>query len=235
MAHNHYGQDTASGTPQRTSPLPFTAIELVRHFRHLRALVIGDAMLDTYLEGTASRLCSEGPVPVVQKTAEYRFPGGAANTATNIRALDADVLFLGIVGRDIAGTVLHSALRERGISDDWLVEDESVHTLHKLRILADGQYVVRFDEGPGRGVHNGGLGPTTSRLIARLEEAYALCDLVIVSDYCYGVLSDALSERLRTWQAQRKLLLTRSPGETGACNWNGRKRVYPGGKKNRNW
>ena len=83
--------------------LPSNAIESVRSFRQLRALVIGDAMLDTYLEGTASRLCSEGPVPVVQKTAEYRLPGGAANTAANIRALEADVLFLGVVGRDIAG------------------------------------------------------------------------------------------------------------------------------------
>src|SRR5947209_17210024 len=128
------------------SPLPSNSIECVRSFRQLRALVIGDAMLDTYLEGTASRLCSEGPVPVVQKTAEYRLPGGAANTAANIRALEADVLFVGVVGRDIAGTVLRSALRERGVSDDWLVEDESVQTLHKLRILADGQYVVRFDE-----------------------------------------------------------------------------------------
>src|SRR5438067_2300169 len=124
-------------------------IDLVQNFRHLRALVIGDAMLDTYLEGTASRLCSEGPVPVVQKTAEYRLPGGAANTAANIRALEANVLFLSRIGKDIDGTVLRSALRERGISDLWLVEDESVHTLHKLRILADGQYVVRFDAGPG--------------------------------------------------------------------------------------
>ena len=33
-------------------------VDLVRRFRGLRVLVIGDAMLDTYLEGTASRLCS---------------------------------------------------------------------------------------------------------------------------------------------------------------------------------
>ena len=137
-----------AGSAAHTSALHTSAlssVNLVQHFRHLRALVIGDAMLDTYLEGTASRLCSEGPVPVVQKTGEYRLPGGAANTAANVRALDAGVLFLGVIGRDIAGTVLRSALRERGISDDWLVEDESVHTLHKLRILADGQYVVRFE------------------------------------------------------------------------------------------
>ena len=41
-------------------------VERVRRFRHVRALVIGDAMLDTYYEGTAERLCSEGPIPVVR-------------------------------------------------------------------------------------------------------------------------------------------------------------------------
>jgi D-beta-D-heptose 7-phosphate kinase/D-beta-D-heptose 1-phosphate adenosyltransferase len=176
-------------------------------------------MLDTYLEGTASRLCSEGPVPVVQKTGEYRLPGGAANTAANVRALDADVLFLGVIGRDIAGTVLRSALRERGISDDWLVEDESMHTLHKLRILADGQYVVRFDEGPGRGGNNGMADSVSSRLISNLEEAYALCDLVIVSDYCYGVLSEAIIGRLRMLHAAHpKTLLVDSKALHRFCD-----------------
>ena len=36
-----------------------TAVDLVRRFRQLRVLVIGDAMLDTYLEGSAARLCSD--------------------------------------------------------------------------------------------------------------------------------------------------------------------------------
>ena len=31
-----------------------TASEYVQQFRHLRVLVIGDAMLDTYLEGMAT-------------------------------------------------------------------------------------------------------------------------------------------------------------------------------------
>jgi D-beta-D-heptose 7-phosphate kinase/D-beta-D-heptose 1-phosphate adenosyltransferase len=180
------------------------AIDLVSCFRQLRALVIGDAMLDTYLEGTASRLCSEGPVPVVSKTAEHRIPGGAANTAANLRALEADVIFLGMVGRDVAGSLLRRSLRERGVSDRWLVEDESVQTLHKLRILADGQYVVRFDEGGSHGAI-----PSTGerRLLKQLKEAYALCDLVVVSDYRYGVVSDALIERLRELHAARPKVL----------------------------
>jgi len=180
-----------------------SAVELVRQFRRLRVLVIGDAMLDTYLEGTAARLCSEGPVPVVSKTAEYRIPGGAANTAANLRALDADVSFLGLVGSDLAGGLLRTALQQRGISDQWLVEDETAQTLHKLRIIADGQYVVRFDEGPATYTSE-----SQRRLIEKLEAVYSLCDLVVVSDYRYGVLSDALIERLQhLHEARPKVLL----------------------------
>src|SRR5437588_1984200 len=180
-----------------------TAVELVQRFRGLRALVLGDAMLDSYLEGTATRLCSEGPVPVVRKTDEARAPGGAANTAANLRALGAEVLFLGLVGPDLAGALLRAALRERGVDDRWLVEDGAVGTLHKLRILANDQFVVRFDEGETRHCSPAGQ----RRLLAQLEEAFPRCDLVVVSDYGYGVLSDAVIDRLRALRDTRPCVL----------------------------
>jgi D-beta-D-heptose 7-phosphate kinase/D-beta-D-heptose 1-phosphate adenosyltransferase len=99
--------------------------------------------VDTYLEGTASRLCSEAPVPVISKVAEYRLPGGAAN----VRSFGAEAIFLSSIGTDLAGTLLCSTLHDSGVSNQWLVANTSVQTLHKLRILANGQYVARFDEG----------------------------------------------------------------------------------------
>jgi D-beta-D-heptose 7-phosphate kinase/D-beta-D-heptose 1-phosphate adenosyltransferase len=174
-----------------------SAIEVVRRFRRLRALVIGDAMLDTYLEGTAARLCTEGPVPVVSKTAEHRLPGGAANTAANLRTLGASVTFLGILGRDAAGGILRRMLRHQGVDDRWLLEDRAASTIHKLRILADGQYVVRFDEGQ---THRCGA-ETWARLRKGLEATLSECDVVVVSDYGCGILSDALIERLRALRA----------------------------------
>jgi len=164
-------------------------------------------MLDTYFEGTADRLCREGPVPVVRKTAELRVPGGAANTAANLRALDADVVFLSIVGRDTTATLLRSALRQRGVDDSWLVEDEQASTLHKLRILADGQYVVRFDDEETH--HYSSVSHT--QLLANLKKVYPTCDLVVVSDYCYGVISDTLIGCLRKLHAAHpKVLLVDS-------------------------
>ncbi|MDI3342040.1 MAG: PfkB family carbohydrate kinase [Sphaerobacter sp.] len=175
------------------------AVEVVRRFRRLRALVIGDAMLDSYLEGTAARLCTEGPVPVVRKTAEARAPGGAANTAANLRALGAEVVFLGLIGPDGAGALLREALAAHGVDDGWLVTDPAVSTLHKLRILADGQYVVRFDEGDTRG----GAPAARARLLAHLERAFPACDVVVVSDYGYGTVADELISRLRARRTAR--------------------------------
>ncbi|HYN89195.1 MAG TPA: PfkB family carbohydrate kinase [Ardenticatenaceae bacterium] len=180
-----------------------TLAELVGRFGNLRALVIGDAMLDRYLEGQAVRLCAEAPVPVVRRTGEERVPGGAANTATNLRALGADAVLLGLVGKDHPGTILRTALRERGVDDRWLVEDEAVSTLHKLRIIANGQYVVRFDEGETLHCSR----QARMQLLAHLDESFPRCDLVVVSDYRYGVVSDELVNRLQMLRAARPCVL----------------------------
>ncbi len=180
-----------------------SAVDLVRQFRRLRVLLLGDAMLDSYVAGTASRLCSEGPVPVVRKTAEERAPGGAANVAANLRALGAQVMFLGLVGADPAGALLRACLREHDLDDRWLIEDQQAATLHKLRILAEGHYVVRLDDGES--------GPYSAQsrrcLLAKLERAYHLCDLVVVSDYGYGAVPDEAIERLRALRARHPRVL----------------------------
>ncbi len=170
------------------------AIDLVQHFRERHALVIGDALLDSYLEGEAARLSRDGPIPVVRKTAEQHIPGGAANVVANLRALEAQVTFLSVIGRDAAGALLRAALQERGIDDAWLLEDPSACTPHKVRILSDGQHIARLDEG--------GMSPIPStlecqhHLLTALDRLYSQCDVVILSDYGYGVVSDTLLDRL---------------------------------------
>lgn len=167
-------------------------IDVVQRFRGLRALVVGDVMLDRYLEGTASRLCSEGPVPIVRKTGERVFPGGAGNAAANLRSLGADVALLGLIGRDAAGERLQSALAEFGVDDRWLVADERCETHTKLRIQADGHYVVRFDQGDTQR-------PSAERrqtLLANLERVAATCDVIVISDYGYGVVGDDVMQRI---------------------------------------
>lgn len=176
-----------------------SSIELVQRFRGLRALVLGDVMLDTYIAGAAERLCREAPVPVVRKSAEEYAPGGAANTAANLRALGADVTLIGLIGPDRPGALLREALRQRGIDDATLVEDTAIETLHKVRILADGQFVVRIDEGDARRCSLA----ARRRLIEHLETHLPGADVLVVSDYAYGVLDQSLIDRLATLRRRR--------------------------------
>jgi D-beta-D-heptose 7-phosphate kinase / D-beta-D-heptose 1-phosphate adenosyltransferase len=169
-----------------------SAIDVVRGFPGLRVLVVGDAMLDTWLEGDAIRLCKEAPVPVVREASTTRCAGGAANTAANLAALGAEVSFVSLVGRDSAGDHLRQALREAGIDDAGLVEDGAVSSLHKLRVIANGQYVVRFDEGDTEQVSE----RSRNLLLGRIADMYARCDAVVVSDYCHGAVCDEVIRRL---------------------------------------
>jgi D-beta-D-heptose 7-phosphate kinase/D-beta-D-heptose 1-phosphate adenosyltransferase len=185
----------------RAHPSP---VDIVRGFPGLRVLVIGEAMLDTWLEGEAIRLCKEAPVPVVREAATVRCAGGAANAAANLAALGAEVLFVSLIGGDAAGKHVRRALRAAGVDDAWLVEDERVATLHKQRVIANGQYVVRFDEGDlARASER-----SRARLLRRVGEAALHCDLIVVSDYCHGLVSDEVMARLgELCQSGRRLVV----------------------------
>ncbi|HEX3269872.1 MAG TPA: PfkB family carbohydrate kinase, partial [Ktedonobacterales bacterium] len=175
-----------------------TSVEIVRRFRRLRALVVGDVMLDTYIEGAATRLCGEGPAPVVRKENERRAAGGAANTAANLRALGASVMLVGVVGCDQGATLLRETLRELDVDDAWLIEDHDASTLRKTRVLADGQLLARVDEGETR-THIARCEPL---LIDAMGRSASQCDVIVVSDYCYGVLSDTVIARLAQLRAR---------------------------------
>lgn len=180
-----------------------TMTDLVRRFRGQRVLIVGDVMLDSYFEGTAARLCTEGPVPVVRRTSEIRQPGGAANTAANIASLGAEARLVGLVGPDDSGRALRATLRDLGVSDEWLVESPAASTLHKLRIMADGQYVVRFDEGDTSSQPAGII----ERLLEHIEDASAGCDAILVSDYVSGAIGPAVLQCLSRLRMARDIPL----------------------------
>src|SRR5690554_4911392 len=153
-------------------------VPILEAFRHLRVLVLGEAMLDSYLDGPSGRLCREAPVPVVDLARRVDVPGGAANTAVNAAGLGAGVAFPSVVGDDAEGQLLARALTSAGISGEHLLVEPGRRTLAKHRVLAEGQMVVRFDQGDTRPV----APATEAALVARLASIYPAVHAVVVSD-----------------------------------------------------
>src|SRR2546427_12072804 len=91
---------------------------LVTNFANKRVLVIGDIVADEYLIGKPTRIAREAPVLILELQEERTIPGGATNVAVNARTLGADVFLAGVVGDDLPGKRLHSALSELNIHQE---------------------------------------------------------------------------------------------------------------------
>lgn len=171
---------------------------LIDAFAGLHVLVIGEAMLDVYLEGSTGRLCREAPVPIVSLAGRTDAPGGAANTAANVCSLGGRVRFLSVIGDDLEGRLLQRALSARGVPTDHLLAQPSRRTLAKHRVVADAQMLLRFDQGSIDPI----APETEEAVIDRLVDLFPRCEAVIVSDYGYGVLTPRVVQALADLQAR---------------------------------
>src|SRR3712207_18533 len=102
----------------------------------MRALVVGESMVDSYLHGRPRELCREAPVPIVDIHERRDVPGGAANTAANLAALGASVSFLSLVGDDREGRFVRDHLAGLGIDVEGVVDEPGRETLMKQRVMA---------------------------------------------------------------------------------------------------
>src|SRR5271168_3691458 len=100
---------------------PQRAKQILAGARKARVLVVGDVMLDQFIWGSVSRISPEAPVPVVDFSRESFMPGGAANVARNLVALETPAELLGVIGRDEAGDKLLKLLGQQTIGCTGLV------------------------------------------------------------------------------------------------------------------
>src|ERR1700682_3625945 len=165
---------------------------LVPRLRGKRIGVLGDLMLDRYLWGTASRLSPEAAVPVVDFVEQSECLGGAGNVAANIAALGARVECFGAIGNDEPGTATRNCLRAANIADKGVLADPRRVTIVKTRIIARHQQIVRVDR-----ERREPLRPETEeRLLRTLFAALKHLDVLVLSDYDKGLVTDNFAERV---------------------------------------
>lgn len=149
-----------------------------------KILVIGDIMLDRYWFGEVERISPEAPVPVVRVAQREDRLGGAANVARNIAALGAGVGLLGIVGSDEAGTKIQNLVGQANIDSHLVQDSDGMDTTLKMRVLGRQQQLLRvdFENGPGA--------VALAQLQDQLQDLISAYDLVVLSDYAKGALSN---------------------------------------------
>jgi len=161
---------------------------LLDGFHAARVLVLGDVMLDRFVYGSVERISPEAPIPVVNIERFLDMPGGAANVARNIASMGARATLLGVVGEDAWAEDLLTQLAASPSIEARLVTDASRPTSVKTRYVADGQQVMRADR-----ESRVWLSPQVEqRLLHEYSASLGDAQVVVLSDYAKGVLSDSV-------------------------------------------
>ena len=169
-------------------------LSLVPQLSGRRIVVAGDFVLDRFVYGHPRRVSREAPVVILRFSREDLLPGGAGNAAANVRSLGGEPVAVGILGADDDGRALRRALRERGIEDRGLLEEDGYRTPAKTRILGGApsgnkQQIVRYDVET-----EPASSAATRRALERAAEAAHGAAGAMLSDYGYGAVGpDAVS------------------------------------------
>ncbi len=188
------------------------------HLKGARVMVVGDLILDRYWYGATRRISPEAPVPVVLIESVEERVGGAANVAANAAALEAQVLLVGIIGKDAAGERLAELCRAVAVEPVFATSAEH-ETVVKLRVVSQHQQLVRLDFERSEPVD---LGHEVAALVA---EHISRCEVVVISDYAKGAAT-RVQQVIATARAAGKRVIV-DPKGTNFARYSGASVVTP--------
>ncbi len=150
----------------------------------MKALIIGDVMIDSYIWGKVERISPEAPVPVISITNKEVRLGGAANVAKNIAALGATPLLCTVVGNDHDGKAFTDLMATRNMDTRgiWISDDRM--TTVKERMLSASQHLLRIDKEITDPLNE----KDRENLLKNIRNLMDEADVVIFEDYDKGVL-----------------------------------------------
>jgi len=156
--------------------------------------VVGDLMIDEYLWGEVERISPEAPVQVVSVVRDTTILGGAGNVVNNLVALGAQVSVASVIGagESAEATLLLKLFKDLGVDTAGLIQEPARPTTKKTRILAGHQHVLRIDRETRQEIAD----EQVDRLVQFVKERIDAFDVVLVSDYGKGLLTETLLSQL---------------------------------------
>jgi len=174
-----------------------------------RVLCIGDIMLDRFIYGNVSRISPEAPIPVFHEKRMETTLGGSGNVVRNIVSMGGNVDTIFIVGKDQAGYDLTEKLSEMPEVSPYVITDKTRPTIIKTRFVCEGQQMLRSDREDISIIDK----KIENQILLSIKGAIEDCDVVILSDYAKGILTDKIiSQTIKLGREKNKPVLIDTKG-----------------------
>jgi len=161
-----------------------TPQQILNKAKGKRVLVIGDLILDEYIDGTSTRLSPEAPIPVVSVSGTKYVLGGAANVAANIVALGGRATVISSLCEDVEGDIMTDLMDKAGIEYFGPIVEKP--TTVKTRVSSGGQQIVRYDQEDVTEISEEKSGDALKIISMMISEF----DIVVLSDYNKGLFTE---------------------------------------------
>jgi len=162
-------------------------IPLINKFSKLNVLVVGDLIIDDYIDCEPLGMSQEDPTLVVTPYSKKRFVGGAGIVASHASSMGANVSFISVVGNDEAFKFAESKLRGNNVKAELIV-DITRPTILKKRYRAKLKTLLRVSELRQENISKDLQNVFLEKFRSNLKKI----DLIIFSDFNYGCLPDDL-------------------------------------------
>ena len=169
--------------------------EMLIHIETLsgsRVLCVGDLMLDRFVYGVVERTSPEAPVPVLRIEKQTVMLGGAGNVVRNIVSLGASASLVSVVGDDAMGRELTTMVGSEPRVEPHLLLEPGRESTVKTRYVANGQQLLRADLESTYDIAE----LCAENLMRVAADSLSDCDVVVLSDYAKGVLTERVVRTL---------------------------------------
>jgi rfaE bifunctional protein kinase chain/domain len=160
--------------------------------KKVKICVIGDIMLDHYINGSCDRISPEAPVQVVDVAGDIYSLGGAGNVLKNLQAFGCDGSLISITGNDETNRIVEDELVEIKPEFFRIIKDNERRTTIKTRVVVNRHQLIRLDREDKVYCNDKVADEIFSLLKAKIKNL----DVVILSDYCKGALSIRLVKNI---------------------------------------
>ncbi|CCK81672.1 PfkB family carbohydrate kinase [Desulfobacula toluolica] len=174
----------------------------LKGFEQLKVSVIGDIIVDEYINCDPLGMSQEDPSIVVTPVAKNKYIGGAGIVAAHARKMGADVSFFSVAGSDETVQFAQSKLDEYAVQS-FIIEDESRPTILKQRFRCSGKTLLRINHLRSHPISKELQKQMQNNLFELLDEI----DILIFSDFNYGILPQPLVDNVIKRCRQKDIMM----------------------------
>jgi rfaE bifunctional protein kinase chain/domain len=161
----------------------------INKLKNKKILLLGDFFLDEFFFGESERISPEAPVPVIKPQKSDFSLGGAGNVLLNLTNLGIKTIPLGILGSDPISKNILEIIKKKKLNFKNFILDKSYNGILKKRILVKNQHLARIDY---ENIDFQLPIKHKKKIESKILNLIKKCDLVVISDYGKGSLSDEI-------------------------------------------